>query len=160
MYGFGWFFFLGQGPCLNLFQESTVCTEAYLTQAAHGSQSASLELLLSSHCFACTYDSTLLPSNISCPLGPCVPAVVTCLAVQAPHPPNLLLCTLHHPALSLSTPPSLCVTVVSPPVWPVWQWGKIWWDKEPGISGTWDQTSSSHTKCSSLMTVLRSSICI
>ena len=55
-----------------------VYTEAYLTQATHGSQSASLELLLSgttSH-----VHTTVLPlSNISCPLGPYVPAVMTSL---------------------------------------------------------------------------------
>src|ERR1035438_3334819 len=40
-------FFFGQWPRLNLFRVVVVCTEVYLTQAAQGSWSAYLELLLS-----------------------------------------------------------------------------------------------------------------
>ena len=44
---FLYFYFFGQQSCFNLFAVGVAYTEAYLTQAAQGSWSAYLELLLS-----------------------------------------------------------------------------------------------------------------
>src|SRR5271154_1767314 len=69
------------------------------------------------YCFTCTHDSILPMSNISCPLGPCVPAVKTCLGCPSPHPPDL---PQHLPPAPQTTqgilpsPHGPCVTLALP----------------------------------------------
>src|ERR1700678_1647548 len=83
------FFLIGQTPCVNLFgwSDSSIHTGllSYLCRSC--GQGAYLELLLSgaTSSLICTRYHQL--SNMHCPLGPYVPAVMTCLsAVQAPCP--------------------------------------------------------------------------
>jgi len=111
------FFFPRTGSCLNLFRVAIVCTEAYLTQAATGSTSANLELLPSSHHFTCTYASMLPTSNINCPLGPCVPAVMTCCGCPSPSSPGFTPTAdqhLHNPQGTHPPSHGPCVTLTLP----------------------------------------------
>src|SRR5450631_1256006 len=77
---------------------------AYLTTAATCSQGASLELLLSSAALHNLYKG-VTTSNISCPLGPCVPAVMTCLGCPSPSStrftPSLLPTPTQTPQVSI-----------------------------------------------------------
>src|ERR1035438_4507781 len=54
--------------------------------------------------FTCTHDSILPMSNIGCPLGPCVPAVMTCLGCPSPSSsrftPALAASTTNYPRAS------------------------------------------------------------
>src|ERR1039457_5909113 len=61
------FFFFGQWPRLNLFR----VVHSIYRGLSYSSHSGQLECLLGTtskwYCFTCTYDSSLLTSNISCP---------------------------------------------------------------------------------------------
>ena len=72
---FLFFFLVRRGPCLSLFTGNPQYVQRLiLLLAAHGSQSASLELLLSGHCFACTHDSMLPDIKHQLPTGPMCPS--------------------------------------------------------------------------------------
>ena len=116
-----------------------------LLSAAHGSQSASLELLLSSHHFTCTHDSMLpavkhqLPAGPMCPSShdlpwlskPLVHLIYSSTADQHHHKPQGIHPHPHRPCVTLASPlrnarttyktqlsPShrVHVTLVSPPM--------------------------------------------
>ena len=96
---FLFFFFVRQAPCLNLFDVSKYLQRLLISYLGYlRGSSASPELLLGGHCFELVHTSIIASlSNINCPLGPYVPAAMTCLlAVQAP-----CLTKLHHTTTSI-----------------------------------------------------------
>ena len=73
------FFFMRRKPCFNLLSDANPYVQrAYLTQAATCSRGAGSELLLSSAASHTILWGVTI-TNIGCPLGPYVPAVMTCL---------------------------------------------------------------------------------
>ena len=102
-------------PFLNLFDVSKYLQRLLISYLGYlRGSSASPELLLGSHCFELVHTSIIASlSNINCPLGPYVPAAMTCLsAVQAP-----CLTKLHHMTTSIPSrqhlyiQTTLCVTL-------------------------------------------------
>src|ERR1022692_262717 len=111
------FFFFGQQSCFNLFGVGEVHTEAYLTQAAQGSWSANLELLLSSHCFTCTYSSKLPSHQISATC--CSYSTVVMTGSHRLSKPPVQFSTCHHTQTNIAEyrlPPlhSTCVMLIPP----------------------------------------------
>ena len=87
-----------------------------LLSVTHGSQSASLELLLSGHCFTCTHDSMLPAIKHQLPAGPMCPSSHNLPWLSKP-----LICPIysltadHHKPQGIHLHPhGPCVTLVLP----------------------------------------------